>query len=84
MRTCRVKPSLLECRMCISAANFANSKPPCSICDTKNKVYELLECGTDSKSGDYAVVVYNGRAAIVDLDRVFDIKTTEGNPNDNT
>lgn len=77
MRTCKVEPSDIQCKYCMSAAAFADTHPDCAGCVERSRIYELADFGMYSNNTPYAVVIYDGKASIVDLYRVHDIKTVE-------
>lgn len=82
MRTCRVKPDQHQCASCLSVADFCDAIPPCATCSHKSKVYELVEFGHSYKFGPYAIVIYDGKPDLVELDRIYDIKTVKEKSNE--
>ena len=76
MRTCKVKPSAGECRMCADTTDYYNQIPDCSKCGYKNARYQLIEI-VSGLFNDYAFVQSNGKVMKVSLDRVYDIKEGE-------
>ena len=78
MRTCKIKPTAGECRMCADTTDYYDQIPDCSKCGYKNKRYGLLEIVSGIFS-DYAFVQSNGKIYKVSIDRIFDIKEEENN-----
>ena len=73
-RICRVRPSNFQCYMCDEMAQSCNTIPDCHKCIHEVEPCELISVGTGFWSGDYAMVLHNGRIEKVSLDRIYDIK----------
>ena len=73
MRTCKVKPSRSECRICADTADHFNGMPNCSQCPYENIRYELIDI-VSGFFNDYAVVQREGKISKVYLHNIYDIK----------
>lgn len=73
MRTCKVKPSASECRICADTADYFNGIPDCAHCPRKDIRYELLGF-TSGILNDYALVQRDGKISKAYLDNIYDIK----------
>ena len=78
MRTCKVRPSSSECRMCADTADYFDGIPKCSQCPYKNIRYELLEI-VSGIFNDYAFVQRDGKISKAYLDNIYDIREEENN-----
>lgn len=73
MKTCKVKPSASECRMCADTADHFNGMQNCGQCPYKNVRYELVGI-TTGIFNDYAFVQRNGKISKAYLNNIYDIK----------
>ena len=73
MKTCKVKPSASECRMCADTADHFDIVPNCSQCSYKDIRYELVSVSSGVFC-DYAFVQKHGKISKVYLDDIYDIK----------
>ena len=78
MKTCKVKPSASECRMCADICDEHDQIPKCDKCGYKALKYELLEI-VSGIFNDYAFVQRDGKISKVALDNVYDIKEENRN-----
>ena len=74
MKTCKVRPSVSQCRMCIDTADFFGQVPNCRKCEDEAEEYELYNVVTSFFGNDYAIVLCNKEAKKVPLDLIYDIK----------
>ena len=73
MKTCRVKPSASECRMCAVTTEYFDQIPDCSKCGYRNARYELISI-VSGIFNDYAFVQSMEKVIKVSLNRVYDIR----------
>ena len=72
---CKVLPSKEnDCYGCIDWQINAGMVKDCSVCDLRNTEYELINVGTALFTGDYAMVLKDGKIRKVPLDRVYNIR----------
>ncbi len=72
MKTCKVRPSIGECRMCIDAEDFFGA-PNCAKCVYNTSRYQLISIESGIFN-DHAFIQLGGKITKVSLDRVYDIK----------
>lgn len=75
MRTCKVRPSSSECRLC---ADINDEIPKCIECGYNTLRYELLEI-VSGIFNDYAFVQRNGEITKVALGNIYDIREENNN-----
>lgn len=73
MRTCKVKPSASECRMCMDTADAFDGMPNCKECGYESIRYELVEI-VSGLFNDYAFVQKDGKISKAYLDNIYDIR----------
>ena len=74
MRICKVKPDRSTCSACLATQEMFDVVDDCTKCELNQREYELLNFGTGFWSGDYAMVLYDGKIKKVPLSGVYDIK----------
>lgn len=77
MKVCKVRPSASTCSACLDMQIEYKQIRNCAECSCNTQEYELLQIGTSFWSGNYAMVLANGRVEKVALDRVHDIREKE-------
>ena len=68
MKTCKVRPSTSECRMCMDTCT-----PNCAHCGYDTIRYELLQI-VSGIFNDYAYVQRDGKISKAYLENVYDIR----------
>ena len=72
--TCKIHPSMSSCEACWGYAELCDTMPDCAKCVLKERTYTLLEVGTGFWSGNYAMVLCDGKIEKVSLMRIYDVK----------
>lgn len=74
MKICKIKPSNNTCCSCLDGQIQHGVILDCKMCEHTITSYELLSVGTRLFSGDYAMVLANGKIKKVPLESVYDVK----------
>ena len=77
MKTCKVKPSISACRMCMDTPFTSSGIPDCKSCHEFDPICELLSVGTSFWNGDYAMILRDGKIEKVSSDQIYDVKEEE-------
>lgn len=73
-RVCKVSPGYSTCSNCLDIQIECQQIRNCRECKSNAPEYELLGTGTGFWSGDYAMVLKDGKIESVSLSRVYDIR----------
>ena len=77
-RVCKVRPTMATCKMCMDTwealSGSVSQMPNCSLCSHNTDEYEILQVGTNFWSGNYAMVLKDGKIEKVSLHRVHSVR----------
>lgn len=74
MLIAKLNPISLICRACIDAQLMYEQVEDCSKCTLNNKECQIVSTGSNFWSGDYAIILIDGKFEKVSQSRLYDIR----------
>lgn len=74
MLIAKLNPTSLICRHCIDAQLMYEQIEDCSKCTLNNKECQIISTGSNFWSGDYAIILIDGKFKKVSQSRLYDIR----------
>lgn len=74
MLKAKLNPIFATCRNCIDEQIMYEQVEDCNKCTLKNKECQIISMGYNFWSGDYAIILIDGKLEKVSQSRLYDIR----------
>lgn len=74
MLIAKLNPTSLTCSHCIDTQIMYEQVEDCNKCTLRNKECQIVSMGSNFWSGDYAIVLIDGKFEKVSQSRLYDIR----------